>query len=651
MLVLLAASGVITTLNGTIAAPGTLPDEKHHFAYIQYVAEHFGEFPVAYRNIFTDFPGNPNHLIHPPLYYYLMALPYLWLDPLRDYPALGEELSGPGINAAALVAIPVLRVFSRCLVLLGLYGSFRFLVFLVGVGLLRPWSALVATALISFVPAFLYTGAGLNNDALSLALWPFLAVCCLGFFLQGRRDLLWPSVFLIGACVLTKATLWFMALVFGCLVLWRAGTAIRQNGLRFLFPWAGAASKTRAIVASAWGCMAMLMALTVCIHLVSNLLRYDRLQPSYTGVFNLRPEETPFYRSPEGVRKSTFQIAAHCATQAMMTTTGFVGHREAFFREHPNRQVLLLFLAVALLLLSGGRALFSEGVQKRQRLMVGVSFGMGAGFFLLLVFHNLEIYRIYNSVASPGRYLIGYLQLILIGLVVISSLAFRSIPRRFESRQVGVGAGLLLLFWLFFDPFIFIKNTGEFYRQAEIYKSVERLLSQQGFEELYIDASWPPDILTGVESKKNTFGRERTFLIPTPGIALGGTLKHSQNFVSGLELAIWAMGGELSGNEALLGVGLFGPDTSWEEAPILASLALPQRLDVRYVTLSPPEDFLATGIFLKYVGPRGRSVPFFQRPMVQNLGPRITGVFYRDLSSVNPSSKTRADFPNGKESR
>lgn len=191
-------------------------DEPGHYAYVQYVANHFGLPPAG-----SPVSKNFNEGIQPPLYYLVLGFSTFWLHP-REQPVIERNpLQAPfhgipqgGLNIAVhgddeafpfhgvALAVHAGRIMS---VLLGTFAVwFTFcLARLVFPG--RPILTLAATAVHAFWPQFLFMSSVINNDGLAVT-WAALALwTTLRLVLQPvrARDLLWP-VLALGAGALTK---------------------------------------------------------------------------------------------------------------------------------------------------------------------------------------------------------------------------------------------------------------------------------------------------------------------------------------------------------------------------------------------------------------------------------------------------------------
>lgn len=213
-----------------------VPDEPAHYNYIRQLAAGDG-FPVIedgdwdteYQNLLISTGFDPQHTAeisrieyedHQPPLYYLAATPV--------YEAFDGDLTA-------------LRLFSVILglaVVVGVYATAR-VVFPD-----EPTVALIASALVAFIPQQLSILSGVTNDGLAqvVAVWTFFAVA---WFLMHDQRLLWQSLglgVLVGLAFLTKSTIYFLAGIAGLALLikwwrlrWDWQTALQHIGA-FLIP-------------------------------------------------------------------------------------------------------------------------------------------------------------------------------------------------------------------------------------------------------------------------------------------------------------------------------------------------------------------------------------------------------------------------------
>lgn len=199
-----------------------LPDEPAHYNYIRQVAEagccpliESGDWPSDYLAQLTGARFAPELLSqlesiqyedhHPPLYYLLASLVYRLTN--------GDLIS--------------LRLFS-----VALGAGLVFLSYLISRRALpsQPQVALGVMALIAFLPQHLHMLSAVNNDALAELLVGLVLLWLLRY-LDGEKAPIWQLGLLVGLALLTKLTVYFLALL-APLAIWlkwrKSGEAARS---------------------------------------------------------------------------------------------------------------------------------------------------------------------------------------------------------------------------------------------------------------------------------------------------------------------------------------------------------------------------------------------------------------------------------------
>lgn len=228
----------LLTLGYAIANPAfEAPDENHHFYTAQAIAEN-GKLPVAGENAARQ------EAAQPPLYYSLLAVVMLQIDEsislqINPYAQLGQIDGNPNLYVhepgwqQGETAVRLLRSISLIL------GGIS-LIFIYKAGLLLwpeyPGRALLAMALVAFLPQYNFLHASISNDPLmicisTIVVWQVFQLC-LDAVSHKRLFLLGLS---LGAALLTKTAgllllLWVSG-VFGWW-LWRANKADRFTAVR-----------------------------------------------------------------------------------------------------------------------------------------------------------------------------------------------------------------------------------------------------------------------------------------------------------------------------------------------------------------------------------------------------------------------------------
>ncbi len=227
--VILLLYGLLTIGYAMVTPVFEAPDENHHFYTAQSIAA-YGRLPIAGDNLARQ------EAAQPPLYYLLLALlirqpeetPALRLNP---YAQLGETTGNPNLyvpdaNETGHTAVRALRLVSMFLggLTLGvIYQAGRLM------WPSRPGRAVLALALVAFLPQFNFLHAAISNDSLIIFLSSFTIWQVLRLWLRGvtRPRLFWLGVTL-GAAMLAK-TAGLLLLVWVAAVAgwwwWRAGAA------------------------------------------------------------------------------------------------------------------------------------------------------------------------------------------------------------------------------------------------------------------------------------------------------------------------------------------------------------------------------------------------------------------------------------------
>lgn len=193
------------------------PDEIWHYAFANHLASG-GGLPVFDANQPATFLRNG---AHPPLYYVLLA-PLLAPIDRSDFPAEYRfNLASPRITPGAAGTSPNLLIHTarenfpfRNTALAGHLARFVSIalstltvvgIFAVARRLLRDERlALLATALVAFIPQFVYGAALINNDALAAASATWLVYALLRVMDDGRWQWAIASGVLLGIALLSK---------------------------------------------------------------------------------------------------------------------------------------------------------------------------------------------------------------------------------------------------------------------------------------------------------------------------------------------------------------------------------------------------------------------------------------------------------------
>lgn len=488
-------------------APGNAPDERHHYAYIKYVAEHPAQFPPRLEDIRTG-QGEPNHLTHPPLYYQVLAIPYHLLNLDNQLTSIGRSNDEFGALSTRL-AIPPLRSVSYLFALAHLAGLFLLLRYFVRTSLLREWMAVVAAACLALVPSFILIAGAVTNDVLALALWPFLVLTTLHYARVGHTRHFYLAVVLVSMAVLTKATLWLLAAAATILIVGTVLTGYRQRPIdtstaRWLWLRVRPTRNAEWLLLS----VSLLTVGAAITTFASNIVRYGSIQPGYSQINGLNPTETKFFiESPEPM--AVLDFASLATTRLLRSLVGVLTHQERIFVSQPERlsQVALILTLVAVAIVGWRTINHARGFAYWTT--VGL-IGVPLLYLILLVGRLYSSYNVLGRVAGQGRYLIGYLGLWVLGILTAASV--NRLPDKahvmswFSSGGRLVLAGALV--WLLVDPTFYLARTTELHRQAEI----ERLVAEQAHDRGMSQLSMTP---VGPENLKR-HGRRTGAMLPSP---------------------------------------------------------------------------------------------------------------------------------------
>lgn len=212
LLAIIVTYAVIGTLYAIYTPAWQIPDEPAHYNYIRQLAEgrglpvmEMGDYDQAYLDRLRGEMFPPELSIEPVTYedhqpplYYLLATPI--------YALFGGQV----------VPLRLLSVVFGAALLAAAYYAVR------AVFPARPALALIAAALIAFIPQHVAMTAGVNNDTLgelvlAVTLWALVV------YLRGGYERAWPIGLLLAAALLTKGSIYVAvpAAAVGVAVRWR----------------------------------------------------------------------------------------------------------------------------------------------------------------------------------------------------------------------------------------------------------------------------------------------------------------------------------------------------------------------------------------------------------------------------------------------
>lgn len=472
-IVVLATSFLISIYVALTAEPRSGPDERHHYSRIQYTARHPMQFPPRLESLETQ--GEPNHLMHPPLYYTLMAFAYHSLRVDQILTPLGVEFDSGG-QVSGVAASRALRSFSLILTAVHLLGMYAVVVALRQRDLISGLGSLFVLATATLLPAQTYIAGVLNNDVLGLALYPLLLLTTLR--LTERRGLAEVAQFVtvVSAIGLTKATLWPLALAAALtvvcfhLVLVHLGDRHEDQATRGnrVVGHAGAS-------APAWLILALGSAAVTAAYFTLMLFQYGSLQPNFADVYGLSAEERQrkFFVGPPDDPMSRGQLGMARLVFVARSSIGILSHTARIYHLWPEVLVVVFFLG-SILAISGTYFVVSPWRSENtlsSRLHVNgrtafYLFNAITPLFFALFFalRNYDGYLESGYFAGQGRYFLGYLALWAIAIAMASHAFVKSclgnliLAGRLRPVLAGVGVTALFGFIWAIQPALYLQS-------------------------------------------------------------------------------------------------------------------------------------------------------------------------------------------------
>jgi len=517
LIAILIFSWLVSALTSSVLSPFAPPDERHHYSYVKYVAEHPTEFPPRYERMTTQ-GGDINHLMHPPLYYQLMAIPY-WMSHLdQELTVVGRQTDSDGaLSTRAMIA--VLRTASLVLVAGYLVGLYLLLRYVVAVRLIPAWAAVLAGACLALVPGFTFIAAALNNDVLALTVTPFLLLFAIRFARDVRRRDLYSLVLFAAAAVLTKATLWVLVAFVAVVATARWLTASpddRQDGTGRVRAGLG---RIRPRSPGDWfvATGALLGVVAALVQVVVTWARYGSPQPRPPDVFGTEALQSTVWASAGSTSIEPLGVLefSHWALTLMYRSLfGIFSHTERFYAQNPSRlmyvmmTITLIASIVAVVRLSRNRA-FSDW------LAAGL-IGLWVVFLLVFLYRSRTTYHQLGTFGVHGRYTAGYIHALVLGTLGVFSRTV--VTSRHRWWRVGAWAGFgvvtLVLVILFAHPFYYLSRTHELHARTNVASLVEGEAARLGMSPVDLVAVTPQRFVeNGSDHRGRGFLPEPRFLM------------------------------------------------------------------------------------------------------------------------------------------
>lgn len=494
---MLALSFLLSVYVSLTAEPLSGPDERHHYSRIQDAARNPYEFPPRLEALETQ--GEANHLMHPPLYYSLMAFAYHFLRVDQILTPIGVEFDSGG-QISGVASSRALRSFSLILSALHLMGMYAVIVALRQRDLISDLGSLFILTIATLLPAGTYIAGVLNNDVLGLALYPLLLLTTLK--LTERRGLVEVAQFVtvISAIGLTKATMWPLALTAALVV-------VCLQLVLFYFGGRGENQATHAtrglrrsrFSAAAWLILALGSAAVTSAYFMLTLLRYESFQPGYSDVYDLSTEQRQqkFFVGPPDEPMSRGELGTARLVRVARSSVGILSHTTRIYHLWPEMLVLVFFvgsiftIAVIHFAVSQWRTddVFSPVLQRHGKTAFYVYTAVTPLLFaLIFALRNYEGYLESGYFAGQGRYFLGYFTLWAISLAMAShalvELFFRDLVSPDKWRPIVAGMGVTLLFGVIWaiQPVLYLQSPGTpLDRQMVVESRLESELLERGF--------------------------------------------------------------------------------------------------------------------------------------------------------------------------
>ncbi len=261
---LIGSFALLAVVYSAVVPAFETPDEIWHFAFVQHLATGQG-LPVSEPNTLALMRQQS---VQPPAYYLVAAALTVWIDQ-HDFPeiyaranphrAIGRADTGGNINylihhadetwpgSGSILALHLARLLSVVLGCLTLWGTYRILALL-----LDETLALLGTAVVAFIPQFVFISASASNDnavnaLATLVLWRVVVLLARPPADVGQTARSWwrPSGLfillgsLLGLAVLSKLSALALLVIVGLAVLATAWRAQRWQVLLHAALWIG----------------------------------------------------------------------------------------------------------------------------------------------------------------------------------------------------------------------------------------------------------------------------------------------------------------------------------------------------------------------------------------------------------------------------
>lgn len=539
----LLSSALLVAVYSAMTPVGKSPDERHHFSYSYGIYEQ-GLTPFFDRSaIFTD-GDDPNHLRHPPGYYFLLASVMAVLDIDKDYSKAGLS-SAQFASSLKNAAIPPLRAVSLALYGIHLIGLFLLANLLVERKLISAWAAIAATALVLFIPSRMHIAGAVNNDALAIATWPFLALYATRMLLEPSLATLLKFGIACTVAALTKLTLAIVALPFAVVILAFQLLSFQPLRLKPQFGfWRQQLAAARWREAGLFGIFVVLFVFAAAYY-GHTLLRYGSVNPTYTQIYGLSEDDNKF-RAEAKDAKPWIEIANTVVTSSWQTTTGVFGHDHLYSDGNVTTELSLVAIALVSALAALLLALRYTERDPRRFAVPLLYLAVPTLFWTIWINWNVGNWATNGRLGTQGRYTIGALELGVIGIFVSWGL-LSAAPSRNTKLIGGIGSmfAALLLTPVFFKPFLYARMEEHLYFGGKGPQLVVQNLESKGFTKLALKAAEPNSFVKSgyLELSRRSLHRQYFAMAPDGARVVAAIPRIDTGRYNAVEVAVWARPG------------------------------------------------------------------------------------------------------------
>lgn len=427
--VVIAFLYIIDVFGTTITIPvRKAPDERHHFALVVFFVEH-DLLEFNRREIKTD-RYDVNHLAHPPFYYYLLAqaakLVFPTLGPgfFSEETTLFEVQSVFWIKAFRVISI----VIFTTIYLLGVYMCLRKIVHC---NILTIPASLLLCVLWFFLSSRLMGAAVLSNDAMAIAVWPWLlyiVICGLYGFASLRKYYLVVAA-VISSALMTKATLFPLGVTAAIVcffavmtVVKTAGTAIEPGNTSLTLRWQSLWAKWRSMfreIGFVYIAIGLAVALIPISAIIIDYSKYGSIAPAFYEVHpNIDPKSRLFNVELLNHPLSFLHIAENIIDKLWSSTIGVYGHGFYYITATgPISGQIYLGLTMVICIVS---TIIYWRTRDKTWLLIALSSGVYIIFIAIFIIEMYSVHLTRGHFASQGRYTVGYFEMSLLSVVGIT---------------------------------------------------------------------------------------------------------------------------------------------------------------------------------------------------------------------------------------